>query len=52
MWYELINQLLDLTKSPLVAQFILMLFPSVGQNKSDRLVTYLFRWQYTVKILI
>ncbi len=27
-------------------------FYSVDQNKRGRLVTYLFRWQYTVKILI
>ncbi len=39
MWYELINWSLDWTKSPSVAQFILMRFPSVGQNKSGRLVT-------------
>ncbi len=44
------NQSLDLII--IVARFIVMLFSSVGQNKRGQLVTYLFRWRYTIKILI
>ncbi len=44
------NQSLDLII--IVARFIVMLFSSVGQNKRGQLVTYLFRWRYTMKILI
>ncbi len=34
------------------AIYCTVFFPSVGQNKRGRLVTYLYRWQYMVKILI
>ncbi len=52
MWYEVINLLLDWTKSLLVAQFIWMRFPSVGQNKRGRLVTCLddsILWKFLFK---
>ncbi len=44
------NRSLDLIT--IVARFLAMLFSSVGQNKRARLVTYLFRWQYTVTIWV